>query len=393
MFQTFDDKEHCALIYQDGAFHSSSADLSLSSTWAYANYLCHKDIQYAQLWVQGSSLGEVCPPHLKESFAAVEGRLKAFIRACSEARVDLNDVCFYEMVPKHFLCAYGEMKNHISQYVFQTYSQPPNYTHMLNLVKVITDIKYRPLELDLSKMRRASLKDRNMFKTLTRCDKRIAYNPFKTVTGRLATAQGAFPALTLPREYRSTLKPTHDWFYELDFNAAELRIFLALLGHEQPLDDLHNWNIENVFGGHGTRAEAKKRVFAWMYNPDSEDYLLNQTYDRAKIKQLYFHEGAARTDFKRRIECDDFHAINYIIQSTAADVLFEQMYKVWEYLEDKKSFIKFCNHDSIMIDLSNEDQGCVNEIKEIFSNTRYGKFKINCLGGKNWGAMKSLLIR
>jgi hypothetical protein len=81
-----------------------------------------------------------------------------------------------------------------------------------------------------------------------------------------------------------------------------------------------------------------------------------------------------------------------VIQSTAADLLFEQMYDVWEYLRDKKSFIKFCNHDSIMIDLAAEDQGCVNEIKELFSNTRYGKFKINCLGGKSWGNMKQLLV-
>ena len=68
------------------------------------------------------------------------------------------------------------------------------------------------------------------------------------------------------------------------------------------------------------------------------------------------------------------------------------MYDVWEYLRDKKSFIKFCNHDSIMIDFANEDQLCINPIKEIFSNTRYGKFKINCAGGKRWGSMRPMKV-
>ena len=68
------------------------------------------------------------------------------------------------------------------------------------------------------------------------------------------------------------------------------------------------------------------------------------------------------------------------------------MYKVWEFLENKKSFIKFCNHDSIMIDLHIKDQYEINSVKELFSNTRFGKFKVNCLGGKTWANMKNLFI-
>ena len=46
-----------------------------------------------------------------------------------------------------------------------------------------------------------------------------------------------------------------------------------------------------------------------------------------------------------------------------------------------------------MIDLHTEQEYEFNEIKELFSNTRFGKFKVNCLGGKNWADMKNLYIK
>ena len=103
-------------------------------------------------------------------------------------------------------------------------------------------------------------------------------------------------------------------------------------------------------------------------------------------------DNKVTTVFGREIECDDDHAVSYIIQSTAADLLFEQMYKVWELLEGRKSFVKFCNHDSIMIDFSEEDYMLLNDIKNAFHNTSMGKFKVNCNAGKNWLDMKQIYI-
>tara|TARA_R110000824_G_scaffold75903_2_gene192497 strand:+ start:191 stop:1375 length:1185 start_codon:yes stop_codon:yes gene_type:complete len=392
IFQTFDDKDQCALIYQNGKFFNTQGSLDMTSTWGYANYLCDKDIEYAQLWVQGSSLSASCPSYLEPHLQEVEDRLKAFIRSCALARVNLDDLCFYELVPHNFLRDYAHIKNEVSRHVFQKFKRPDNYHQLLKIVKVVSDIRYRSIGLDLTKMSKASIRDRNMFKTLSSCKRNVVYDPFKTITGRLTTTSRTFPALTLAREYRKVVAPTNDWLFELDFNAAELRTVLALLGEAQPDEDLHDWNIKNIFSKDTTREEAKKKIFAWLYNPNNTERDVNALYNRDKIKEAYFTGEQITTDFSRTIPCDEFHATNYVIQSTAADLLFEQMYDVWEYLRDKKSFIKFCNHDSIMIDLSLEDQGCINEIKEIFSNTRYGKFKINCAGGKSWGAMKQLLV-
>ena len=56
---------------------------------------------------------------------------------------------------------------------------------------------------------------------------------------------------------------------------------------------------------------------------------------------MYFDKvlGKVYTQFGREIDADEDHAISYIIQSTAADLVFEQMYKVWEFLNGKKSFV------------------------------------------------------
>ena len=113
------------------------------------------------------------------------------------------------------------------------------------------------------------------------------------------------------------------------------------------------------------------------------------------VKDMYFDKvlGKVYTQFGREIDADEDHAISYIIQSTAADLVFEQVYKVWEFLRDKKSFVKFCNHDSLIIDLSEEDQYDINKISKLFSNTRFGRFKINHEGGKDWAQMKPLHIK
>ena len=139
-------------------------------------------------------------------------------------------------------------------------------------------------------------------------------------------------------------------FLEFDYNAAELRVMLGLLGKEQPKEDLHEWNLKNVYKGIGTREKAKERIFAWLYNPESQDYLSNKAYDREEILTKYWNGTHVKTCFNREIEADKHHALNYVIQSTAADLFLRQMTEVWKLLKDKKSYIAFCMHDSLVID-------------------------------------------
>ncbi len=69
----------------------------------------------------------------------------------------------------------------------------------------------------------------------------------------MTTRKGYFPILTLDGEYRSILKPKNNYFVEFDYNAAELRVLLGLSGKAQPQEDMHQWNIDNIYRGIGTR--------------------------------------------------------------------------------------------------------------------------------------------
>jgi len=296
-------------------------------------------------------------------------------------------------MPRHLLTSWAQIKTEICENIFKNYKKPQNYEQMLKITKVIADIKHRRLNIDPSKITRITVQDKNVYKLITENSSFVDYDMTKTVTGRLSTKKGSFPVMTLAKKYRSVITPTNDWLYELDFNACELRVALALLGHKQPKEDLHNWNLSNVFTRAKDRDNAKKRIFSWLYNPKSKDDKVSRIYDREKLKTLHYLDNKVITPFGRKIECDEDHSVNYLVQSTAADMVFEQMYKVWEFLKDKKSFIKFCNHDSIMIDLHIDDQFDVNNIKKLFSDTRFGNFRINCFGGKNWAEMKPLMIK
>ena len=365
----------------------------MGRTWSYASYLkSFKDIEYAQIWAAGKSLSEVCPPYLKKEHEQIEKKIKALIRSCLEAKLDLNEVCFYDLISSSFLKQYAEIKNKICAHIFLNYKKPENYDHILNLLKVITDIKYNPISLKLDNINMVGIKGRNFVRKIKQSDKAIFYDPFKTVTGRLTTKPGTLPILTMTKDFRQIIVPENKWIFELDFNAAELRVMLGLLGNDQPTGDMHEWNLKNVYGGQGTREKAKKRIFAWLYNPKSKDKLSNQAYNREELLTKFWNGNEIHTVYNRLISADKHHALNYIIQSTAADLLFEQMHKVWKLLENKKSFIKFCSHDSIVIDLAEEDEAFIKDIKETFSQTRFGIFRINCFGGENWGNVKKMRI-
>jgi hypothetical protein len=288
----------------------------------------------------------------------------------------------------------SQAKNKICEYVFSNYEKPENYDLLLRLVKILTEIKNTRLNVDYSELNSQmhKFKVRNFVSKNKNTPPYIDYNPFKTKTGRLATNYGSFPILTMDKNYRKILKPQNDWFMEFDFNAAELRVLLGLLGKEQPQEDIHEWNVKNVYKGLVTREEAKKRIFAWLYNPNSKDSLSNTAYNREEVVKKYYNGSQVATFFNRTIEADEHHALNYIVQSTAADIFFTQMIKVWEMLEEADSKIAFCLHDSLVIDYCEKDNNILLKLKKAFSETSLGNFGINVSVGKNYGEMKKLGI-
>lgn len=394
IFQTFDDKEDCVAIYVDGKIYKENPPSELSHTWSFSEFLADETVEYAKYYCGGKSLDEVCPPRLQSEWDSVKRSLQAFHTSTREAKLRLNDYCYFDLLPDHVLLRYGKIKNGITSHVLQNYEKPDDYDFRLELAKVLTSIKNQKLNIDISplKARQHEFKVRQFLKKIKNVEPYIHYEANGTKTGRLTASQ--FPILTLHKGYRNIMKPNNHIFLEMDYNAAELRVMMALLGKQQPEEDVHAWNMNNVFEDVVTRTrdEAKKRIFAWLYNPKSQDHILNKEYDRDAVVQKYFTQGQVTTFFSRTIEADEHHALNYIIQSTAADLFLRQMIKVAKALEGRKSTIAFCLHDSLVIDLHEEDKHMFHDLHEIFATTELGKFKVNVSCGGSFGDMRGCEI-
>jgi len=394
LFQSLDDKKRCIGVYCDGKLSFEPKYKELSKTWNYSPSFRGMPIEYAALYCNGKNLDQVCPEFLRQDWLRISSKLRAFITSFNEAKIDLDDNCFFDLVPQKFLLELCEIKNKITKHVFENYPRPKNYDFFHELAQLVDDISNNKLNIDISvlKNKMAEFKVRQFTKKINNTNACIKYNIFGTKTGRLTTKKNSFPILTLDKSYRSILKPNNDWFVELDFNAAELRTLLGLLGKEQPKGDLHEWNMKNVYKNTLTREEAKKRIFAWLYNSNSKDSLSNRTYDRKEILKKYWDGSKVKTPFHREIDSDEFHALNYIIQSVTSDLILRQAIKVDKLLKDKKTNIAFMVHDSIVLDMAKEDEYLINGIFKTFANTELGIFNTSVTAGKNFGELTKLWI-
>jgi len=389
-FQVLDSKKECYGVYYDGDIYHYYNNLDMRCTWEYTSHFQGVNLEYARIWCEGKTLDQACPEHLKDEWSLIQARGHSFIRSFIESKVDLEDVCFYDLVPKKFLLDYCRLKNDITKYVFENYKKPKNYDFMQNLTKLAEKISKRHLNVDLEALNVADKKSRIIRSNLHRIRPFISYDPWGSVTGRLTTKQKSFPILTLNKEYRNILRPNNDWFIELDFNAAELRTLLALRDTPQPDGDIHSWIGTSVFDNQFDRDTVKKKTFAWLYNPKASNKRLEKAFNKEILLEKYYNNGIISTPFGREIEVDDSKALNYLIQSTSSDLFLRQLLLVDKKLEGRKSYIAYCIHDSLVLDFCDQDRDLFMGIIEEFSKTTLGKFKVNISAGKDFGNMKGL---
>jgi len=393
--QTLDDKRHCLGVYHDGKliYECDEFDFNaITATWNYNPVFQQKPATIASLLVQNKTLTEVCPEYLKTRWETISARLRAFHKSFTAAKVSLRTNCFYDIVPERFLLEYCEIKNQITKHVIENNATPSNYDFLRELSAFAHDIKQNKLNIDYRRIARDShkLKVKNFISKNKTTSPYVSYNIFGTKTGRLTTNKGFFPIMTLDSDYRKIVKPNNDYFVELDYNAAELRVLLALAGKEQPSDDIHQWNVDVVYGGLVTREQAKKGIFSWLYNPRAKDLLAERMYDRESVLKRYWNGQHVATPYKRLIPADRHHALNYLIQSTTSDLVLTKAMNIAETLKNRKSFISFTLHDSIVIDFADEDRELIGELISIFSETKFGTFQVNLSGGKSFGEMKRI---
>lgn len=391
LFQALDSKKECYALFCDGNLYHYPNSLELSHTWAPSAHLRGLSIEYAKIWAKGASLQDVCPAELSDRWLAASRRGTAFLQSFRESKVDLNDNCFYDLVPRKFLLEYFGIKNDICEWVFNHYKKPENHDFIVEVCDMLDGIKRQKLQLRSDNLDFINPSVRNTFKKIKHANPYIEYNPWGTLTGRLTTTSESFPILTLNRELRDVLVPNNDMFVELDYNSAELRVLLGLLGEDQPESDIHTWISKNIFNDKYSREETKKKVFSWLYNPKAQNKKLNTYFRREEVLKRHYNGSEVHTPFGRKIQAPEDKALNYLIQSTASDLFLTSAVRIDKILKNKKSSISFCIHDSLVIDFCKEDRAALDEAMSTFSDTRFGEFKSNLAAGKSFGNMRKIL--
>jgi len=387
-FQTLDDKSECVGVYADGKLHFDKTPPDLTRTWKYTGSITEPHIEYAWLYTNGASLEEVCPPHLKKNLLKAQKRFLAHLKAFELGKINLREHCFYDLIPKTFLLEFCEIRNQITKHVFESFEKPQNYDLLADFQKLLHKIQYQNLNLNKDGCRHLyhNTASRRKVNGLLKGAHHVEYNLFGTVTGRLTTRPGSFPILTLKKELRQLIKPNNDWFVSLDYNGAEVRTFLQLAGFEQPVGDVHEWNIKNLFNHNLDRDTAKTLFFSWLYNPES-NAIKTIHYDRKKVLDKWYDKGYIITPYKRKIKVDERRALSYLAQSTTSDRVLSKAVEIDKFLEGKKSTISHILHDEVVIDLCNTEKHELTRIKEIFETDG---FEADLKVGKNYLDLEGL---
>lgn len=391
LFQALDDKGECVGVYADGRLHLEQIPSDLTRTWKYSGSLKGKEVEYASLYVGGKSLREVCPPELEGELISCQKRFRAYLKSFKIARLAMRDHCIFELVPHDFLAKFCQVKNEITDHVLTTCVRPTNYEHLSDVAQLLHKIRYRRLNLSTTDAKHLlyNTNSRNTVQQLIKDRPYIDYQLFGTVTGRLTTATESFPILTIKKELRQILKPCNDLFVCLDYNGAEIRTFIDLMGVPQPEIDIHEWNVENIFKKDVDRSEAKTLFFAWLYNPDSNTIKAPQ-YDRSKLLEKWYDGEYITTPYGRRIAVDERRALNYLLQSTTADRVLHKAVQLDRFLESNncRSYVSHILHDEIAIDYCDDERHLIPQIREIFEDG----FLSNMTAGKDYYNVQEVLL-
>lgn len=391
-YLTLDDKSECIGFYSNGELVFGQAPVEiLDKTWKYSKF-SSKHTLYANLFCEGKDYDEACPEHLKDRWILLNTQAKSFIRSFIEAKVSLKENCFYDLVPRKFLIDFCDIKCQIIDHVVENNPKPIDYDFRKDLSILIQDISFQKLSFDegLIKNSLHDNKVKEFYQKYSNKDNLIVYNQFHSKTGRLTTDDNSFPILNLSKDLRGFIKPDGDFLLDIDYNAAEVRMFLALSGYNQPINDIHEWN--RVKFGYDDRKVAKNEFISWLYGKKNEkEKQFKEIYNSDLIKKKYWDGRVVKNHYGKVIEADEFHSVNYIVQSTTAGLALRQALKVNELLKGTQSKIKIVIHDNIVIDMKKEDKHLIQQIVDVYNNTEFGKFKSSVKIGKTLGDMRKIL--
>lgn len=392
-FEVLDQKQDCMGYYANGKIISSLTD-ELGITWGMHDSLWGRDDVIMSAVMESWRIDQVCPEKYKEVWMSFNNKFEAFKKSFREAKIDMDEFCIWELIPERFLIDYFSLKTEI---VKELYINPNNdiplcYDINKKIVAICNNISERKIRVNKKALYPflGEQKAKSVYKLLLMSSGQyIQYEPFKTITNRLSIKTGSFPILNLKKEYRKMLVPTNDYFVEFDFNAAEVRTLLSLCDREQPQEDVYDWIGANILN-QPDRDKTKTTTLAWLYNPDATNDKLASYLSRDKMLSSSYDGEKVTTPFWREIKSDDFHALNYLIQSSSSDNTLDRVYEIMSFLREKKAktFVSFVLHDSVVLDMSASELSYMKELINLFRHTQLGKFLVNVSIGNNFGELK-----
>ena len=365
------------------------------------SYLKGMPIEYASLYLEGTPLTEMIPEYLQDDWRDVSKQLEAFHRSLQTAQVDQLENCFFDLVPDRFLIDLCQIKNEITSYIFKNYKRPSRYGFYECVAFMLESIRSRPVSIDhrILTSFAENPKLKNQCLSIASGSGRVNYRQFGTVTGRLTTEPNSFPVLTLNKDLRTAILPTNDFFVEMDFNGAEVRTLLGVLGKEQPLEDVHDFHRTEVFQDKLTREQSKVAFFAWLYGSSQVDAAAKKTlesfYNRELLLKKYWDGTKVKTPYGKVITTTSrHHALNYLIQSTAAELTLKQALKLEEALKRwaPGSHLAFLIHDAVVLDLKKEDLHLLATLVNLMGSTNFGTFGVNIKKGTTLGNLKDCTL-
>lgn len=387
LFQAIDDRGDCVAYCYDYQLHNDIEFANFDGSWA-SFKRAPSTIEYASIYAATDDIKSVCPEHLLGRFLNSEHKINSCRKALKKAKISESEHCFYDPIPEHYLIEFFSLKNAISEHVLANYTKPKNYDHLLKIQVVKAHLENYNFKLHAENSVNLGPDAVELYKKYHN-DSYVSYDMWNVITGRLATTNNSFPIMNISREKRRMVVPKNDAIVEIDINAHQIRTALALMGKPQPPEDFYA-HIQPILGT-VNRSQTKKRFFAWFYGSEVNKEL-DQYFDRSSVVFEYWDGENVKTIHGRTIPADEFHAFNYIVQTTANDLFMESLYEIVNILDGKKTRIMTAIHDSVLLDLDLSEKYLIQEVVEKLENTSIGKFKCSASVGHNFGELEKIRI-
>jgi len=362
-------------IYVYDSLLTSKIPNKLDRTWGFSSKFVQHGTIFAQIVAESQAISDIVSP-FSDEYKDNSTKIKTCLDTYKICGINRKKFSIQELVPKETLISFGNTINKITDYVLDNDSVQPYYRNLIEICEMVDDIKTRTINFQPDE-------ENELFNKFKRNNKML-YSVFTGKTSRLGTQPNSFP-MNLKKEWRKFIVPENDFIADLDFNGMDIRIFIGLMNKEQPKDDIHVFNQKIICCD--DRNETKTKFFSWFYDEHKTNVNLEAYYDRHFLLDKYVKEGyTILTPYGKTVKSDSFHWFSHLIQTTASYVFWEQAYKVFSKLKNKKTFINFLNHDSIVLDVSKEDLELLEELKETFSKTtKFGEFRTSLKVSERWG--------